>query len=45
MLARFLYDAHLDYLWKDSKGKGSLQLSYESVLDKAQNGGISTNVI
>ena len=35
-VARFLTDANLHYLWKDTKGKGSLQLSFESVLDKAQ---------
>ncbi len=36
-VAKFLKDANTYYLWSDSKGKGSLQLSYESVLDKAQN--------
>lgn len=36
-VAKFLKDANTNYLWNDSKGKGSLQLSYESVLDKAQN--------
>ena len=35
-VAQFLEDANVNYLWKDSKGKGSLQLSFESVLDKAQ---------
>ena len=35
-VAQFLTDANLHYLWKDTKGKGSLQLSFESVLDKAQ---------
>ena len=32
--AHFLKDANLNYLWKDSKGKGSLSLSFESVFDK-----------
>lgn len=36
-VAKFLQDANTNYFWSDSKGKGSLQLSYESVLDKAQN--------
>ena len=36
-VAQFLKDANTAYLWSDTKGKGSLQLSYESVLDKAQN--------
>lgn len=36
-VAKFLEDANLNYLWKDSQGKGSLNLSFESVLDKAQN--------
>ena len=36
-VAQFLEDANVNYLWKESKGKGSLQLSFESVLDKAQN--------
>ena len=30
----FVKDANLNYLWKDSKGKGSLSLSFESVFDK-----------
>ena len=33
--AQFLQDANLNYLWKDTKGKGSLSLSFESVFDKA----------
>lgn len=33
-VAQFLKDANLNYLWKDSKGKGSLSLSFESVFDK-----------
>lgn len=36
-VAQYLKDANLDYLWKDSKGKGSLSLSFESVLDKGKN--------
>ncbi|TVZ55067.1 iron complex transport system substrate-binding protein [Lutibacter sp. Hel_I_33_5] len=36
-VATFLNDANLNYLWKDTKGKGSLSLSYESVLEKAQD--------
>jgi len=33
-VAQFLLDANVNYLWKNSKGKGSLQLSYESVIRK-----------
>ncbi len=36
-VAKFLNDANTNYLWKGSKGKGSLQLNFENVLDKAQN--------
>lgn len=36
-VAQFLRDANIDYLWKDSKGKGSLSLSFESVFDKGKN--------
>lgn len=36
-VAQFLNDANTNYLWKDTKGKGSLQLNFENVLDKAQN--------
>ena len=36
-VATFLKDANVDYLWKNSEGKGSLSLSFESVFDKAQN--------
>ena len=36
-VAKFLIDANTDYLWKDSKGKGSLSISFESVLDKGQD--------
>lgn len=35
--AYFLKEAHGNYLWKDSKGTGSLALSFESVLEKAQH--------
>tara|TARA_R110002126_G_scaffold224174_3_gene369121 strand:- start:6506 stop:7672 length:1167 start_codon:yes stop_codon:yes gene_type:complete len=33
-VAQFLKDANLNYLWKNSEGKGSLSLSFESVFDK-----------
>ena len=33
---RLYRDANLDYIWKDSKGQGSLVLNFESVLDKAK---------
>jgi iron complex transport system substrate-binding protein len=36
-VATFFKDANFDYLWKESKGKGSLSLSFESVFDKGQN--------
>lgn len=36
-VAQYLNDANLDYLWKESKGKGSLSLSFESVFYKGQN--------
>ncbi|MDC8000462.1 ABC transporter substrate-binding protein [Aequorivita todarodis] len=35
--AQFITDANGDYLWKDSKGTGSLSLSLESVLDKGHD--------
>lgn len=35
--ALFLKDAKADYLWADSEGTGSLNLSFETVLDKAEN--------
>ena len=35
-VAQFLKDANTDYIWKNSKGKGSLSLSFESVIDKGQ---------
>jgi iron complex transport system substrate-binding protein len=36
-VAQFLADANLDYLWKNTKGKGSLSLSFESVFENAKN--------
>ena len=36
----FLKDANVQYLWADSKGTGSLSLSFETVLEKAQNADI-----
>lgn len=35
--AQFIADANADYLWKDSKGTGSLSLSLESVLEKGNH--------
>lgn len=35
--ALFIEEANGQYLWKDSEGTGSLALSFETVLDKAQN--------
>lgn len=35
--AYFLKEANGNYLWKDTKGTGSLALSFESVLDKAKD--------
>jgi iron complex transport system substrate-binding protein len=35
--AKILDDAHANYLYEDTKGSGSLSLSFESVLDKGQN--------
>ncbi|WP_431158578.1 ABC transporter substrate-binding protein [Winogradskyella poriferorum] len=34
---QFLRDANVDYLWKDTKGDGSLALSFEAVFEKAQD--------
>ena len=34
--AQFIKDANANYLWKESKGTGSLSLSLESVLEKGQ---------
>ena len=36
-VAQFLKDANLNYLWKDSEGKGSLSLSFESVFEKGKD--------
>nr|WP_297788319.1 ABC transporter substrate-binding protein [uncultured Allomuricauda sp.] len=36
-MAKFLNDANADYLWSNTKETGSIGLSLESVLDKAQN--------
>ena len=36
-IATFYNDANLHYLWKDTKGTGSLPLSFESVLEKGQH--------
>lgn len=38
--ATFLKDANTKYLWKNTKGKGSLLLSIESVFDKGKNADI-----
>ncbi len=35
--AQFIADANGEYLWKDSKGTGSLSLSLESVLEKGNH--------
>ncbi|WP_233899051.1 ABC transporter substrate-binding protein [Tenacibaculum piscium] len=35
-IATFFKDAHLNYLWKETKSTGSLQLSFESALDKGK---------
>lgn len=35
--ALFLKDANINYLWRETKGTGSLALSFEEVLEKAQN--------
>jgi iron complex transport system substrate-binding protein len=35
--AQFLKDANVNYLWQDTTGNGSLALSFEVVLVKAQN--------
>lgn len=36
-MAQFLNDANANYLWKDSKGTGSLSLSLESVINVGKN--------
>ncbi len=35
--ASFFKDAYLNYLWKDTKGSGSIPLSFEQVLEKAKH--------
>lgn len=35
--ATFLIDANTNYLWKDSKGKGSLSLNIENVFEKGKD--------
>jgi iron complex transport system substrate-binding protein len=35
-VANYLKDANLEYLWKNSEGKGSLSLSFESVFEKGK---------
>ena len=35
-VAKFLNDANTNYLWSDTKGTGSLSLSFESVFEKGQ---------
>lgn len=39
-VAQFLKDANSSYLWQNSKGKGSLELSFESVMEKAKDADI-----
>ncbi|MBQ0734286.1 ABC transporter substrate-binding protein [Aquimarina celericrescens] len=36
-VAKFLKDANTNYLWADTQKTGSIALSFESVLEKAQN--------
>ena len=36
-VAQFLKDANTNYLWANTKGKGSLSLSFESVFEKGKN--------
>ncbi len=36
-IATFLNDANCNYLWKNTKGTGSLSLNFENVFEKAQN--------
>ncbi|NND25081.1 MAG: ABC transporter substrate-binding protein [Flavobacteriaceae bacterium] len=38
--AQFLLDANINYLWKDTAGKGSLALSFETVFEKAKDADI-----
>ena len=39
-VAQFLKDANTNYLWKKSKGKGSLSISFESILDRGKEADI-----
>ena len=39
-VAQYLTDANVNYLWSDTKGKGSLSLSFEAVFETAQNAAI-----
>ena len=39
-VAQYLKDANTNYLWQNTSGKGSLSLSFETVLDKAQHADI-----
>ncbi|WP_156113387.1 ABC transporter substrate-binding protein [Wocania ichthyoenteri] len=41
--AQLLKDANTNYLWKDSKGYGSLKLSFETVFTKAKDADIWLN--
>lgn len=36
-IATFFRDANLNYVWKETNGTGSLQLSFESVLEKGKD--------
>lgn len=36
-IAKYFEDAQADYLWKDTKGTGSLSLNFENVFEKGQN--------
>ena len=38
--AQFLKDANVNYLWNNTKGNGSLALSFEAVFDKARSADI-----
>lgn len=38
--AAFFKDANTNYLWKNSKGKGSLSLNFENVFDQGKNADI-----
>ncbi|MGG8496871.1 ABC transporter substrate-binding protein [Tenacibaculum sp. TC6] len=42
-IASFFKDANLTYLWKDTKGTGSLQLNFENVLEKGKHAGFWLN--